>query len=49
MDRCAVIYPALLAIDPTLDMGRTAVNVAGQVLVPTIVAKLASIRDLHFR
>lgn len=29
----------LLAIDPILDMGRTAVNVAGQVLVPTIVAK----------
>lgn len=29
----------LLAIDPILDMGRTAVNVAGQVLVPLIVAK----------
>ncbi|MBN2972341.1 dicarboxylate/amino acid:cation symporter [Roseomonas aeriglobus] len=29
----------LLAIDPILDMGRTAVNVAGQMLVPTIVAK----------
>ena len=29
----------LLAIDPILDMGRTAVNVAGQALVPTIVAK----------
>ncbi|HEX7783557.1 MAG TPA: dicarboxylate/amino acid:cation symporter [Sphingobium sp.] len=29
----------LLAIDPILDMGRTAVNVAGQVLVATIVAK----------
>ena len=29
----------LLAIDPIIDMGRTAVNVAGQVLVPTIVAK----------
>lgn len=29
----------LLAIDPILDMGRTAVNVAGQVLVPVIVAK----------
>ena len=28
----------LLAIDPILDMGRTAVNVAGQALVPTIVA-----------
>jgi Na+/H+-dicarboxylate symporter len=29
----------LLAIDPILDMGRTAVNVAGQMLVPTLVAK----------
>jgi Na+/H+-dicarboxylate symporter len=29
----------LLAIDPILDMGRTAVNVAGQALVPTIVAR----------
>ncbi|QCX28492.1 dicarboxylate/amino acid:cation symporter [Nocardioides jishulii] len=29
----------LLAIDPILDMGRTAVNVAGQSLVPTLVAK----------
>lgn len=29
----------LLAIDPILDMGRTAVNVAGQMLVPAIVAK----------
>ena len=29
----------LLAIDPILDMGRTAVNVAGQVLVPLIVAQ----------
>lgn len=29
----------LLAIDPILDMGRTAVNVAGQILVPMIVAK----------
>ncbi|MEJ7927073.1 dicarboxylate/amino acid:cation symporter [Sphingobium sp. AN641] len=29
----------LLAIDPILDMGRTAVNVAGQVLVATIVAR----------
>ncbi|MGE3363866.1 MAG: dicarboxylate/amino acid:cation symporter [Rhizobiaceae bacterium] len=29
----------LLAIDPILDMGRTAVNVAGQALVPTIVSK----------
>ncbi|KQN92766.1 sodium:proton antiporter [Sphingomonas sp. Leaf231] len=29
----------LLAIDPILDMGRTAVNVAGQVVVPLIVAQ----------
>jgi len=29
----------LLAVDPILDMGRTAVNVAGQAVVPTIVAK----------
>lgn len=29
----------LLAIDPILDMGRTAVNVAGQALVPLLVAK----------
>lgn len=29
----------LLAIDPILDMGRTATNVAGQALVPVIVAK----------
>lgn len=33
----------LLAVDPILDMGRTAVNVAGQALVPTIVAKRAGI------
>jgi len=36
----------LLAIDPILDMGRTAINVAGQTLVPTIVAKRAGILDL---
>ncbi|GII99858.1 Na+/H+-dicarboxylate symporter [Sediminihabitans luteus] len=35
----------LLAIDPMLDMGRTAVNVAGQVLVPTVVAKREGILD----
>jgi Na+/H+-dicarboxylate symporter len=35
----------LLAIDPILDMGRTAVNVAGQALVPTIVAKREGIID----
>lgn len=29
----------LLAVEPIIDMGRTAVNVAGQALVPTIVAK----------
>lgn len=36
----------LLAIDPILDMGRTGVNVAGQALVPTIVAKRQRILDL---
>lgn len=35
----------LLAIDPILDMGRTAVNIAGQALVPTIVAKREGILD----
>ena len=35
----------LLAIDPILDMGRTAVNVAGQALVPAIVAKRAGLLD----
>ena len=35
----------LLAIDPILDMGRTAVNVAGQTLVPTIVAKRNGLLD----
>ncbi|MCA4133654.1 dicarboxylate/amino acid:cation symporter [Arthrobacter sp. M4] len=35
----------LLAIDPILDMGRTAVNVAGQALVPTLVAKRQRILD----
>lgn len=33
----------LLAVDPILDMGRTAVNVAGQILIPTIVSKRAGI------
>ena len=37
----------LLAIDPILDMGRTAVNVAGQALVPTIVAKRAGLLEDH--
>lgn len=36
----------LLAIDPILDMGRTAVNVTGQALVPTIVARRQGILDL---
>ncbi|WP_243064911.1 dicarboxylate/amino acid:cation symporter [Humibacter sp. RRB41] len=36
----------LLAIDPIIDMGRTAINVAGQALVPTIVAKRNGILDL---
>lgn len=35
----------LLAIDPILDMGRTAVNVAGQAMVPTVVAKREGILD----
>lgn len=35
----------LLAIDPILDMIRTATNVAGQALVPTIVAKRNGILD----
>ena len=35
----------LLAIDPILDMGRTAVNVAGQVLIGVIVAKREGILD----
>nr|WP_245859108.1 dicarboxylate/amino acid:cation symporter [Luteimicrobium subarcticum] len=37
----------LLAIDPILDMGRTATNVAGQVLVPVVVAKREGILDLE--
>jgi Na+/H+-dicarboxylate symporter len=36
----------LLSIDPILDMGRTAVNVAGQALVPAIVSKRQGILDL---
>ncbi|MFC5337457.1 dicarboxylate/amino acid:cation symporter [Leucobacter denitrificans] len=35
----------LLAVDPIVDMGRTALNVAGQALVPTIVAKREGILD----
>ena len=36
----------LLAIDPILDMGRTALNVSGQALIPAIVAKREGILDL---
>lgn len=36
----------LLAIDPILDMGRTAVNVTGQMLVPALVSKQAGILDM---
>ena len=35
----------LLAVDPILDMGRTAVNVTGQAVVPLVVAKRAGIWD----
>lgn len=35
----------LLAIDPILDMGRTATNVAGQILVPMIVARREGILE----
>ena len=35
----------LLAIDPILDMGRTALNVTGQALVPAVVAKREGILD----
>lgn len=35
----------LLAIDPILDMGRTAVNVAGQTVIPTVVAHREGILD----
>ena len=39
----------LLAVDPIVDMGRTALNVAGQALVPTIVSKRQGIlnEDLY--
>lgn len=37
----------LLAIDPILDMGRTATNVAGQTVIPTIVAKREKILDIE--
>jgi Na+/H+-dicarboxylate symporter len=35
----------LLAVDPIVDMGRTALNVAGQALVPTLVAQREGILD----
>jgi Na+/H+-dicarboxylate symporter len=35
----------LLAIDPILDMGRTAVNVTGQMLVPLLVARREGLLD----
>lgn len=35
----------LLAVDPIIDMARTALNVTGQALVPTIVAKREGILD----
>jgi len=35
----------LLAIDPIIDMGRTAINVTGQVLVPTIVSQREGLLD----
>lgn len=37
----------LVSIDPILDMGRTAVNVAGQALVPVIVSKREGILDIE--
>ena len=36
----------LMAIDPILDMGRTAVNVAGQALVPVLVSKQEGILNI---
>ena len=35
----------LLAIEPIIDMGRTAVNVTGQSLTATVVAKRAGILE----
>lgn len=35
----------LMAIDPIIDMGRTALNVAGQALVPAVVARREGILD----
>jgi Na+/H+-dicarboxylate symporter len=36
----------LLAVDPILDMMRTATNVAGQALVPVLVARREGILDM---
>ena len=35
----------MLAIEPIIDMGRTATNVTGQALVPLVVAKREGIWD----
>ena len=35
----------LISIEPLIDMGRTALNVAGQALVPTIVAHREGLLD----
>ena len=35
----------LMAVDPIIDMGRTALNVAGQALVPAVVARREGILD----
>ena len=40
-----VLLALLLAVDPIVDMGRTATNVAGQALVPALVAKQEGILD----
>ena len=40
-----VLGGLLLAVEPIVDMGRTALNVTGQALVPTIVAKREGILD----
>lgn len=36
----------LLAVEPIVDMGRTALNVTGQILAATVVAKRAGIQDM---
>ncbi|MBD4678234.1 cation:dicarboxylase symporter family transporter, partial [Xanthomonas citri pv. citri] len=35
----------LLAVDPIVDMGRTALNVSGQALIPALVASQEGILD----